>query len=825
MGCRQTPTVVGEKVEEKNQIVAPALMLKAAGAPKQETIQIQPIAKEGAPPIKEIVPPTGGVTIIPLSTQAPTTQPATAPLLETKPLEIPGSTNLLIAQAPLEQIPYQPTMLKGGLAVELIVDTSGSMNGLLGADTKMSIAKTLIGNLATEWATLKDPPIHLALRVFGSENLLEANKCDDSKLLMPLGPINPVELRKNLESIQAKGSSPIAYAMRKAAEDLATQSEDRIIILLTDGKDSCEQEPCAAAKELYDGNYKIITHVVGFDLIQADEPSVKCIAGNSKGIFLLARTKDELASALDEALRSTVPYNLRFKVFVGATPLPTTITVYKAGTQEVIERAQSYGIELFRFKPVAYDISVEYTASIEQSKPSKILKGVELTGQGKVEQEIRFDLASLTLSAHDAKGEPAQTQYELFKAGTQDKIASFTSDGRETSFFLEPGDYDLTAQRLAPEGQEMSLTEPSIKISMEQGFTKNFAFQMGTLVLKGQTSQKQAVPLVYQITKAGQPDAVITKGQVDAKGGNIELSPGTYDVSVEGQDPAAQIQTRGELKNITIEGGATNEQMATLIVGILNMEATKAEKIPAPTEFKITDAADDTKIIATLTAQEGKDSIALPPGKYNIIASLLGGNYAKNPTAEAKEITIEEGKTIDQKIHFDLGTLKLLGRDAKEQQINTIFYIYNGGTMDIVATQGPQKGWAAFDLAPGNYDIRAEDASATVDPKPSVWLRDITVDTNSLYVKEAVFTNAKLRVIGRGANSEIVPVEFKIYEYGHDRAILTGITGQDWQSFDLPAGKYYIEASYHDLEASQILKKWINLKVAENDLVEQELRF
>jgi len=756
--------------------------------------------------------------------QAPSKSAAETLSLIPLPLESGQVTQPPLETKPLPQsIPFQPTIIKGGLAVELIVDASGSMNGILGADTKFNIAKSLLEDLARQWSGLKEPAVNLAIRTFGSEYPLEANQCDDTKMILPVGAIDSIKVKESLNLIQAKGSSPIAYALRKAAEDLGQQNEDRVVILLTDGKDTCEQDPCTVSKELYEGVYKIITHVVGFDVAQEDEATLKCIADASRGVFLVARNKEELASALDEALRSTVPYNLRLKVLVGGSPLPTTITVYKSGTQEMVQREQSYGIELFRLKPGNYDILVEYANSIEASKPSKILKGVELTEQGKVEQEVRFDLASVTLSARDAKGEPAKTEYQFYKAGSQEKVAAFTSDGGEKTIFIAPGSYDLVANRVA-EGQEMTLLEPAINLTIEQGFIKHFAFQTGTLVLKAQTSLKQPVGILYQVTKAGNPGAIVTKGQADSSGGKIELPPGDYDIYVEGQDPAAQLQAKGEIKNIKMEGGAILEKMATLIVGTLNLQAFKTEKDFAPTEFKIINPADNREV-AKLTAKEGKASIALPPGKYDIQALLISTFYTKPPMKEAKGVAIEEGKTLDQTLRFELGTLKLLGRNSKEQRINSKLYIYEGGTENVVASAGPQEGWVQFDLAPGNYDVKVEDAQATVDPKPYVWQRDITIEVNSLYVREAVFTNAKLRLIGRGTNNEIVPVEFKVYEYGHDRPLLNGVTGQDWQSFDMPPGKYYIEASFHDLDTSQTLKKWVNLKVAENEFVEQELRF
>ena len=802
--CGSKPETISSEAAEKVQIASQPVTLQA---------------KEEAP--LDITAPKTALTIAPLSPEEEAVA-VTAPQAPEK-IEITLTPPPPVTAQAAQPLPFQPTVVKEGLAVELILDASGSMNGILGSDTKMNIAKSLLQDLAVQWAALKQPKISFALRVFGAATPLEANQCDDSQLLIPLGPIDPKTIQKKLSEMEAKGSSPLAYALEKAGEDLSAQNEDRVIILLTDGKETCQQDPCSAARQLYEGNFKIVTHVVAFDVDQADEAPLKCTAQAGKGVFLLARTREELASALDEALRSTVPYNLRLKVLVGGTPLESTITVYKAGTQEIVEQAPSFGIELFRLQPGSYDILVEYSKSIEASKPSKIIKGVELPSLGKVEQEIRFDLATVTLSARDAKGEQAATEYAFYNAGTEEKAASFTSDGEETTLYMAPGKYDLVASRTT-EGQEMTLREPAIDISLEQGFVKHFAFQTGTVALKVQDPQKKPVAVAYQVTHAGKPEAVVAKGQVEAAGGPIDLPPGTYDIRVEGIDPALTVQPIGELKNITIEGGAIQEQTVILKVGTLNLSAKMPDDKPAPTEFRILKPEDGSEI-AKIQAAEGKASFGLPPGKYDIQASLLSTLYTRPPATDVKGVTIVEGKTLDQAITYELGILKLLGRNAKEQKINTTFYIYGGGTEEVVATAGPIEGWIQFELSPGNYDIKAIDTQAALDPKPQVWMRDITIETNALYVKEAVFTNAKVRLIGRGTNNEIIPVEFKIYEYNHDRPVVDGTTGQDWQSVDLQPGKYYIEAAYHDPESSQLLKKWINLKVDENELVEKEIRF
>ncbi|MDP2600531.1 MAG: VWA domain-containing protein, partial [Deltaproteobacteria bacterium] len=430
--CSPKPETVSESAVEKMQIASQPVVLQA----RQEEAPL------------DITAPKTALTIAPLSQEegaVAVTAPQAPEKIEITLTPPPPVT----AQAP-QPLPFQPTVVEGGLAVELILDASGSMNGILGSETKINIAKSLLKDLAVQWAALKQPRISFALRIFGSKTPLEANQCDDSELLIPLSPIDLKTVGQKLSEIEAKGSSPLAYALGKAGEDLSAQNEDRVIVLLTDGKDTCQQDICSAARQLYEGHFKIVTHVVGFDLDSADEAPLKCAAQAGKGVFLLARTREELASALDEALRSTVPYNLRLKVLVGGTPLESTITVFKAGTQEVIEQAPSFGIELFRLNPGAYDILIEYSKSIEASKPSKIIKGVELPSLGKVEQEIRFDLATVTLSARDSKGEPAETEYVFYEAGTEVKEASFTSNGEETTLYMAPGNYDLVAERTTP---------------------------------------------------------------------------------------------------------------------------------------------------------------------------------------------------------------------------------------------------------------------------------------------------------------------------------------------------------------------------------------
>lgn len=729
---------------------------------------------------------------------------------------------ITLTPLPPEALKASPIMTGSNLSINLILDASGSMKGLLGNSTKMELVQDILSDLSSHWGQVKDPIISLGVRTFGSEKPAEAKACDDSKQLHPVAPVETFNAADLLKTVNAQGIGPIATALKGGAEDLKTASGDKMMVLLTDGKDRCGEDPCIVAKTLYE-TQQIVTHVVAFDIPSTEESSVKCIADNSGGRYFLARTREELITALDESVRSTLPYNLRFKISVGAMPVPSQVTVYKAGTQQVVLERKSFGVELLSLNPGSYDILVEYSDSVFQSKPSKILKGLSVTLSGKLEEEVRFELTPLTLEASDPQGNPTETEFTLIPSGTETKVAQFTTDGKRKTYFIKPGKYDLTAKRLTA-GSEITLTAAGMDILPEQSVEKSFLFQMGRLHLIGTTPQGEKVPFAYRVFSTVNKELPIAEGRFSKEGGDIELPPGNVTVKIEGINEKVQINPMGQKENIEVAGGTTIEETILLESGQLNLKAVKAGKEEALSEIFIHNA--ETNVLVTqLTASEGKSSLALPPGKYNVTAKLLSTRYENPPTVEQKNIEIKSGKTKDLLLRFTLGVIKVLGRNTKEKRLMSTFTVYESGEDDVIAQVKESKDWVQFDLSPGVYDIRAENMEAKEESRPTLWQREIEVKPNTLTVREMIFTNAKLRLIGRGTNNEIIPVQFKIYKYGQDRPILSGLTGQDWETYDINPDSYYIEASYHDFVTSQTLKKWVSLKVIENQLVEKELRF
>ncbi len=99
-----------------------------------------------------------------------------------------------------------------------------------------------------------------------------------------------------------KGKTPISDAVRQAAESLRYTEEKATVILITDGLETCDADPCAVASELEKAGVDFTAHVVGFGLSSEEGKQVACLAENTGGKYISAGN----AAALGEALTATV---------------------------------------------------------------------------------------------------------------------------------------------------------------------------------------------------------------------------------------------------------------------------------------------------------------------------------------------------------------------------------------------------------------------------------------------------------------------------------------------------------------------------------------
>ncbi len=191
----------------------------------------------------------------------------------------------------------------GCRTMDLILDASGSMNGKLASGTpKIEAAWAAVAKVLDGLA----PDTVLAFRAYGHQSPREKHDCDDTKLLVPFGSLKDVKARiiEQSKMIRVQGYTPITKVLRIAAGDFPSGTAENVIILVSDGKETCEGDPCAAASALRAAGASLVIHTVGFDVDAAARAQLICIATATGGGYWDAADSGQLAEALGKAART-----------------------------------------------------------------------------------------------------------------------------------------------------------------------------------------------------------------------------------------------------------------------------------------------------------------------------------------------------------------------------------------------------------------------------------------------------------------------------------------------------------------------------------------
>ena len=173
----------------------------------------------------------------------------------------------------------------------IVLDGSGSMWAQIDGEARISIARETLNEV------LGSLPEDLELG-FMSYGHREKGSCEDIELLVEPGPGTAAAIGEAAAAINPKGKTPISASVRQAAEALRYTEEKATVILITDGIETCEANPCALASELESIGVNFTTHVVGFGLSDEEGAQVACLAENTGGRYLQAGDGEALAEAL-----------------------------------------------------------------------------------------------------------------------------------------------------------------------------------------------------------------------------------------------------------------------------------------------------------------------------------------------------------------------------------------------------------------------------------------------------------------------------------------------------------------------------------------------
>jgi streptogramin lyase len=192
-----------------------------------------------------------------------------------------------------------PDLVASSNAVELILDGSGTMGQLLPTgQSRWEAARDAVLALA-DGAFPTGLPV--ALRVYGHVQPLSC----EMRLEVPLEPFDEAVVRAAVEEVSPVllGRTPLADALLAAGDDLAEAEGQRVIVLLTDGNETCDGDPEAALRSLRDRDLATV-NIIGFAL--EDPETLERLtrwAAIGGGSFFDPSTASELADAFRAALQ------------------------------------------------------------------------------------------------------------------------------------------------------------------------------------------------------------------------------------------------------------------------------------------------------------------------------------------------------------------------------------------------------------------------------------------------------------------------------------------------------------------------------------------
>jgi hypothetical protein len=119
---------------------------------------------------------------------------------------------------------------------------------------------------------------------------------------VPFGPASAAggTINTTVDAAKAQGYTPIAYSLGQAAGDFPPDAKERVIVLVSDGKETCAGDPTLAARAL--AAKGITVHTVGFIVDTAARGQLQAIARATGGTYFDAPVGPELPDTLKQAL-------------------------------------------------------------------------------------------------------------------------------------------------------------------------------------------------------------------------------------------------------------------------------------------------------------------------------------------------------------------------------------------------------------------------------------------------------------------------------------------------------------------------------------------
>lgn len=459
----------------------------------------------------------------------------------------------------------------GSAATMIVLDSSGSMWGQIDGRPKREIAREALQKMLPNIS----PGGDIGLVAYGHRR---EGDCSDIEILHEALPGERDALIDTANGLNALGKTPLTEAVRVAAQSLSIEENRASVILVTDGLETCNADPCALGEELESKGVDFTAHVIGFGLTQSEGQQVACLADATGGLYLEARNADDLEDAFEVVADSdTLPVEVEStaSAMVDASDYEISATA----SFDVIWAGPKNGLDSLLIRSLDGETKYDrvYIYSDEAQSPSQI-RAPEKPGRYAVHYETRqgrsLAMDEITVVDADARvtvpteAITANTYFEVSFIGPEnefDRIQIFTQSDDESGlsglFVNQAADRRLTllappspgtysVRYLLREGRAISEAEIMVSSPAASIRPPSESIIAGAY-FDTEVSDNPGQADKVIIVDPGNPRKPIDEGYVQyAKNGSVRLlaplRPGMYDMQY--IDGAEDVLAGGQLR-------------------------------------------------------------------------------------------------------------------------------------------------------------------------------------------------------------------------------------------------------------------------------------
>lgn len=187
----------------------------------------------------------------------------------------------------------------------IVFDASGSMagntvQGLFSDITRIDEVRKALAEVLPGVTRFR----HIGLITYGPGPYGQCNVALD----FPPIPNAAERIMSVVNAINPAGKTPLVEAVKQAAEVLDYRTEKGVIVLLTDGEETCGGAPCELGKWLKANSRDLTVHVIGYQLRGFSWTGaqsildVECLAEETGGLYITAQNREDLVKAFEKTL-------------------------------------------------------------------------------------------------------------------------------------------------------------------------------------------------------------------------------------------------------------------------------------------------------------------------------------------------------------------------------------------------------------------------------------------------------------------------------------------------------------------------------------------